>query len=222
MREKTLRNSLMLSIILLGALAGASFRTAPARATSSTAFFTELNYLNSSIIAEINSANQSRNAIVKINSFLYGASGTSWNNNMTLLKSQLADIMKEATPTAYSASLMDTLLGKFDNALILAIKASDSVTTMIDVYRTIEDCHLSYNEICYLLGVRIIELGHQTQTITDKVQGLGFLFTKAKLEFLETKTSPTSFEPSTIIPLTVLIAAIATLAVASRRARRPL
>ncbi len=212
----------MLSIILLGALAGASYSTAPARAMSSTDFFQELNQLNSSILAEINHANQSRNHIVGINSFLYGPSGTNWKNNMTLLKTQLADIMQEATPTAYTASLMDKLLAKFDNALILSIKASDSVTAMIDVYRTIEDCHLSYNEICLLLSVEIAELGHETQTITDQVQGLGFLFTKAKLEFLETKTSPTSFEPSTIIPLTVLIAAIATLAVASRRARRPL
>ncbi len=40
--------------------------------------------------------------------------------------------------------------------------------------------------------------------------------------FVEVTVSPTILEPATIIPLTVLIAAVATLAVASRRVRRPL
>ncbi len=320
MGKKGLFLALTLYVILTGSLfAGSKGVLRPVQGLSAHDFQSELQRFYGSFLSDAQDANQIRNAL-EGNLTLSGYSVSQfsslrqWNDTIFQLYGELNDIWKDAGLLPYNAFTMDMLLNKTDTALITELSAESSLTQFFNFLQTqVAPTLPTSNATAWALILTLsVNLSRQTAAIRSDVMTIGFLFSKAKLEFLErprlvcspktvalgktvscsgsyftpgsdttivlvneqtggklvlngprvdsffdvffdlsmapsigtgfidltlmdasgrndtvtlnvtgTTTSLDIVQPSTIIPLSVLITAIITLAVASRRARRP-
>ncbi len=308
--------------MFIGALTAVNNSTVKeAKAMPRSLFQQELQFYFTEFASEANTANNSKLAIASalctdfsdcpglgFDSAHMQQDLALWNNSMLVLNGRMAGLNTLSTTLPYTAFSMDILLQKYDFALQNAVVVEENVGKyLVDLASASTSFSQAHPAAWEYLQAFTESFDHTTTALKEKLIAIGFVFTKAKLEFLEfprlncfplqvavagklycsgqsvngtatlqinnTQTGamtmigqskadsffdvffevtlpssigtghwqavvtdsggaqassffdvfvtlPIAFEPTTIIPLTVLIAAVATLAVASRKVRR--